>query len=229
MATIRVLLVDDQPLLRQGLRVLLQLESDMAIVGEASNGQEAVMQTSQLHPDVVLMDIRMPGMDGVAATAQICRNHPQTKVLILTTFDHDDYVTAALQQGAVGYLLKDTPSDELAIAIRAIHKGYSQFSPGILQKMISGTRSGDRDRSTVPPEVHDLTRRERDVLQQLAQGANNREIAQRLYISEGTVKNHITHILARLNLRDRTQAALFAQSILPCLEDKDSTDSSDPP
>ncbi|MBF2095982.1 MAG: response regulator transcription factor [Synechococcales cyanobacterium K44_A2020_017] len=214
MNKICILLADDQPLLRQGLKVLLELEPDLIIVGEAATGQAAVQQALSLKPDVVLMDIRMPVMDGVAATAQIHHQLPTTKVLVLTTFDDDQYVTAAIQNGAVGYLLKDTPSEELAIAIRAIHKGCSQFSPGILQKMMADLTSPAPKSPNLPPGFQDLTHRERDVLRLIAQGASNREIAQQLYISEGTVKNHVTHILSRLELRDRTQAALFAQSVL---------------
>lgn len=209
---IRVLLVDDQLLIRQGLRALLELEPDLEIVGEAENGQHAIEQVRALQPDVVLLDIRMPVMDGVAATPLICQQSPQTKVLVLTTFDQDDYVQQAIRRGAVGYLLKDTPSEELAAAIRTVHRGYTQFAPGILQKLL------DRpiDRLTPAPEppadLAALTPREQEVLRLIAQGLSNREIAQTLYLSEGTVKNHVTNILARLNLRDRTQAALWARS-----------------
>jgi DNA-binding NarL/FixJ family response regulator len=213
---IRLLIVDDQHLIRQGLRTLLELEPDITVVGEAENGDTAVQHTQTLQPDVVLMDIRMPGMDGVAATAALCQgagqgDRPTPKVLILTTFDDDEYVTAALQQGAVGYLLKDTPSETLADAIRAAHQGYTQLSPGILSKL-TAQLSGRSPTLPPPTALNDLTPRERDVLKRLATGASNREIAQTLYISEGTVKNHVTNILARLALRDRTQAALFAQA-----------------
>ncbi|MBE9098079.1 response regulator [Vacuolonema iberomarrocanum] len=219
---IRLLIVDDQHLIRQGLRTLLELEPDIDVVGEAENGDTAVQQTQALHPDVVLMDIRMPGMDGVAATAKLCQDagqgdRPTPKVLILTTFDDDEYVTAALQQGAVGYLLKDTPSETLADAIRAAHQGYTQLSPGILSKLTA--QLSGRSPTPPPTTLKDLTPRERDVLKLLATGASNREIAQTLYISEGTVKNHVTNILARLELRDRTQAALFAQAHSDALND----------
>lgn len=222
---IRVLVVDDQSLIRQGLKALLELEDDLEIVGEAGNGQAAIQlietldQTPQ-RPDVVLMDVRMPIMDGVAATASICDRFSDIKVLVLTTFDHDEYVTEALKKGAMGYLLKDTPSEELAIAIRSVHKGYAQFGPGILQKLVSNIGSElnpsqalTKSKIELPPGFTELTGREREVLKLIAGGASNREIAQALYISEGTVKNHVTNVLSRLNLRDRTQAAIFANSI----------------
>lgn len=219
---IRVLLVDDQSLIRQGLRALLELEPDLQVVGEAENGQMALQQVQSLQPDVVLLDVRMPVMDGVAATRAIGQQFPGVKVLVLTTFDEDEYVTQALQHGAAGYLLKDTPSEELAQAIRAIYKGYTQLSPGILQKIIAKIQQPiDAPTANLPPGFADLTPREREVLKLIAQGASNREIAQTLYISEGTVKNHVTSILGRLNLRDRTQAAIFAQTILPLLEQID--------
>ena len=221
---IRVLLVDDQNIIRQGLKALLQLEPDLQIVGDAENGQVALQQVAALQPDVVLMDVRMPVMDGVAATKAIAQQFPATRVLVLTTFDEDEYVAAALQQGAVGYLLKDTPSEELADAIRTVHKGYTQFAPGILQKLISKTSDASVPNSlpNLPPNLPlgfaELTPREREVLRLIAQGASNREIAKALYISEGTVKNHVTNLLGRLELRDRTQAAIFANSVLPLLE-----------
>lgn len=205
---IRVLLVDDQSLIRQGLRALLELDAQLEVVGEAENGQAAINLVEQLQPDVILMDIRMPIMDGVAATREICKKFPQIKVLVLTTFDDDEYVTAAMNHGATGYLLKDTPSEELAIAIRAVHKGYTQLAPGIVKKLLTPTPIQS------PPALNELTKREMEVLRLIASGANNREIAQKLFISEGTVKNHVTNILNRLNLRDRTQAAIFANSFL---------------
>ena len=206
---IRVLLVDDQSLIRQGLRVLLELDAQLEVVGEAENGQAAINLVEQLQPDVILMDIRMPIMDGVAATREICKKFTQIKVLVLTTFDDDEYVTAAMNYGATGYLLKDTPSEELAIAIRAVDKGYTQLAPGIVKKLLTPTPIQS------PPALDELTKREMEVLRLIATGASNREIAQRLFISEGTVKNHVTNILNRLNLRDRTQAAIFANSFLP--------------
>lgn len=207
---IRVLLVDDQSIIRQGLRVLLELELDLQIVGEADNGQTAIELVDTLQPDVVLMDIRMPIMDGVAATQAITERFTRTKVLVLTTFNDDEYVAAALKYGAMGYLLKDTPSDELAAAIRAIYKGYTQLGPGLVNKILSSANP-----IPAPPPLWDeLTPREQEVLRLIAKGDSNREIAQTLYISEGTVKNHVTNILQRLNLRDRTQAAILANSFL---------------
>lgn len=207
---IRVLLVDDQSIIRQGLKVLLELEPDLQIVGEADNGQTAIELVDALQPDVVLMDIRMPIMDGVAATQAINARFADTKVLVLTTFNDDEYVAAALKYGAMGYLLKDTPSDELAAAIRAIHKGYTQLGPGLVDKILSSAHVAPAP----PPLWDELTPREQEVLRLIAKGDSNREIAQTLYISEGTVKNHVTNILQRLNLRDRTQAAILANSFL---------------
>lgn len=211
---IRVLLVDDQNLIRQGLKALLELEPDLQVVGEGENGQSAIALVETLQPDIVLMDIRMPVMDGVAATREICQQFPATKVLVLTTFDDDQYVAEALRYGAMGYLLKDTPSEELAAAIRSVHKGYTQLGPGLVEKIIAKVPTAAPPPPSPPPSWDELTPREQEVLQLIAKGASNREIAQLLYISEGTVKNHVTNILNRLNLRDRTQAAIFANSFL---------------
>ncbi|AFY44148.1 response regulator transcription factor [Nostoc sp. PCC 7107] len=219
---IRVLLVDDQNLIRQGLKELLKLEPDLEIVGEAENGAIAVDLAAKLQPDVVLMDIRMPIMDGVAATQAIHQNFGNIKILILTTFDDDEYVSAALQHGAMGYLLKDTPSEELAVAIRAVYKGYTQLGPGIVKKLLNQFPSGVQTQSEpVPPSLTELTPREKEVLKLIATGASNREIAKELYISEGTVKNHVTNILNRLSLRDRTQAAIIANTFLFYLNESD--------
>lgn len=208
---IRILLVDDQSLIRQGLRALLELEPDLEVVGEAENGHSAISLVETLHPDVVLLDIRMPLMDGVAVTKEIGQRFSETKVLVLTTFDDDEYVAQALRYGAKGYLLKDTPSEELAAAIRAVDKGYTQLGPGLVEKVISKTPAPP----TSPPlGWEQLTPREKEVLRLIAAGASNREIAETLYISEGTVKNHVTRILSQLGLRDRTQAAIVAHSFL---------------
>ncbi|MDY7006222.1 MAG: response regulator transcription factor [Cyanobacteriota bacterium] len=208
---IKVLLVDDENLIRRGLKALLKLENYLQIIGEAENGEMAINQIENLQPDVVLMDVRMPIMDGVAATKEICQRFPEVKILILTTFDDDRYVTQALKYGAAGYLLKDTPSEELGQAIQAVFKGYTQLGPGIGKKVISQMAIPV---SNLPQNWQELTPREQEILKLIASGANNREIAKTLYISEKTVKNHITKILRRLNLRDRTQAAIFAHSIL---------------
>ncbi|MBD2525258.1 response regulator transcription factor [Nostoc sp. FACHB-133] len=215
---IKVLLVDDQGLIRQGLRALLELEADLEIVGEAENGEQAINLVAEFQPDVVLLDIRMPIMDGVAATKEIQKRFPKTKILVLTTFDDDEYVSAALKNGAMGYLLKDTPSEELAVAIRAVYKGYTQLGPGIVKKLLTQFSNGTPIHSTpVPSTLTELTPREKEVLRLIATGASNREIAQELYISEGTVKNHVTNILNTLNLRDRTQAAIWANTYLSYL------------
>jgi DNA-binding NarL/FixJ family response regulator len=207
---ITLLLVDDQNLIRQGLKALLELEPDIQVVGEAENGAMAIECVRTLNPNVVLMDIRMPVMDGVAATKAICQQFPNVNVLVLTTFEDDNYVSAAIESGAKGYLLKDTPSEEIAAAIRAVDRGYTHLAPGMLAKIMSGQVK--KPAPTLPPEIEELTPRELEVLKLIAKGANNREIAQVLYISEGTVKNHVTNLLNRLNLRDRTQAAIFANT-----------------
>ena len=207
---ITLLLVDDQNLIRQGLKALLELEPDLQVVGEAENGEIAIECVRTLQPNVVLMDIRMPVMDGVTATKEICQQFPHVNILILTTFDDDTYVSAAIEYGAQGYLLKDTPSEEIAAAIRAVDRGYTHLAPGMLAKVISGRT--EKPLTRLPPKLEELTPRELEVLKLIAKGANNREIAKVLYISEGTVKNHVTNLLNRLNLRDRTQAAIFANT-----------------
>lgn len=226
---IKVLLVEDQKLIREGLSALLSLEDGIAIVGEAENGQIALDLLAALgdeqRPDVALMDMRMPVMDGVAATSAIAQQYPNIKVLALTTFDDDELIAQSMAAGARGYLLKDTPSEELADSIRAVAKGYSQFGPGIVQKMMGTlpsipghkrSRSNQTD-TDILNKIEALTPREKEVLTCLSQGASNREIAQQLFLSEGTVKNHVTNILSRLEVRDRTQAALqasdWAQSV----------------
>jgi DNA-binding NarL/FixJ family response regulator len=214
---ISILLVDDQSLIRQGLRALLELETDIEIIGEAENGEAAIHLVRELQPNVILMDVRMPIMDGVAATKEIHHHFPHSKVLILTTFDDEEYIKAALQNGAMGYLLKDTPSEELAVAIRAVDKGYSQLGPGIVKKLVTQF-SSIPPQPSAPQNLVELTPREKEVLRLIAIGDNNREIAKKLYISEGTVKNHVTNILNRLSLRDRTQAAILANSFFIYLE-----------
>ncbi|MEM7116482.1 MAG: response regulator transcription factor [Chloroflexota bacterium] len=212
--TIRILLVDDQALFREGLRTLLSIWDDLEIVGEAGNGQEALTAVSQLTPDVVLMDLRMPILDGVAATRQITQNYPDSKVIVLTTFDDDDYVFDGLRAGAVGYLLKDVSSDKLVEAIRAAAQGNSFLQPSVAAKVIA---EFSRLTPTTKPEpvilVEPLSSREREVLRVVATGASNKEIAQQLHLAEGTVKNHLTSILGKLGVRDRTQAALKAREL----------------
>ncbi len=227
--SIRVLIVDDQRLMRDGLRVLLELQDGLEVVGEAGNGTEALARVESLRPDVVLMDIRMPGMDGVEATRALAERGPRPRVLMLTTFDDDQYVFDALKAGAAGYVLKDLPAAELAAAVRTVHRGGVQLEPSIASKVVaefsrlhSPTESaaGTAPPPTTPPAsrpaqpsglVEELTPREREVLRLIASGASNREIADQLFISEGTVKNHISSILGRLGLRDRTQAAIYAK------------------
>lgn len=212
MARIRLLLVDDQDLIRRGLKALLKGEATIEIVGEAENGKAALELMETLQPDVVLMDIRMPVMDGVAATREIQQRFPATKVLVLTTFDDDQYVAQAIHYGASGYLLKDTPPEELFQAIQAVHKGYMQLGPGLSQKLRVQTPPAA---ASFPPGWTELTPREQEILRLIATGASNQEIAQTLYIAEKTVKNHVTNILSRLNLRDRTQAAILFHSLPP--------------
>jgi DNA-binding NarL/FixJ family response regulator len=216
---IHVLLVEDQEIVRRGLRTLLELDPEFQIVAEAGDGQQAldqlaVLQTAHRLPDVVLMDIRMPIMDGVMATQHICQHYPNIKILMLTTFDDTKYIAEALRFGAKGYLLKDTPPEELAEAIRSLHKGYTQFGPGILERLIAHVPTDVLEDKTLPPGMAELTPREKEVLCLIAKGASNREIAQTLFLSEGTVRNHISHILTRLDLRDRTQAAIVANAFL---------------
>ena len=208
--TIQLLLVDDQELVCQGLRTMLSLESDLEVVGVANNGQVAIQQVEALQPDVILMDIRMPVMDGREATRIICRKFPDTKVLVVSTFDEDEYITHSIKAGAKGYLLKDMPVEELAQAIRLVYRGYSQMGPGLMEKMLDGMLHDTADEQ---PEFAELTPREVEVLNLIGTGCTNREIAQHLYISEGTVKSHVTHILNRLNLRNRSQVAIYANSV----------------
>lgn len=215
--TIRVLIVDDQPLIRQALNLLLANEDALQVVGEASEGEAAIRQVEVLHPDVVLMDIQMPIMDGVAATREICQRFEQTKVLVLSVDDDDEYVALALRYGAAGYLLKNTPPEELALAIKAVYRGYTHLGPGLGKKIMAQIPAPSSSSSL---EWNKLTPREQEIVRLIATGANNREIAEVLYISEKTVKNHITNILSRLNLRDRIQVAIFAHSNLSDLSSK---------
>jgi DNA-binding NarL/FixJ family response regulator len=209
----RLLLVDDQELVCQGLRAMLNLEPDIQVVGVANNGQVAIQQVEALQPDVILMDIRMPVMDGREATRIICQRFPEIKVLVVSTFDEDDYIAHSIKAGAKGYLLKDMPVEELAQAIRLVDRGYSQMGPGLMEKMFDGMVSDQNDIETERPELVELTAREIDVLNLIGSGCTNREIAQQLYIAEGTVKSHVTHILNRLNLRNRSQIAIYANSV----------------
>lgn len=214
---IRILLVDDQTIIRQGLKSLLESQADFEIVGEAENGKQAIALVEELYstsqqPDLILMDVRMPLMDGVSATQRLVKKFNSISVLVLSTFDDDEYITKAMQFGAQGYLLKDTPLEEIADAIRAAVKGYTSLGPGLFQKFIA--QSERHQSNNISPKLslalQSLSPREKEVLALIAKGANNKEIAQELYISERTVKAHITSILSQLDLRDRTQAAILA-------------------
>jgi DNA-binding NarL/FixJ family response regulator len=213
--TIRLLLVDDQALFREGLRILLSVHSDLEVAGEAANGKEAVALAADLKPDVILMDLRMPVLDGVEATRLVRQEHPQTAVIVLTTFDDDENVFEALRAGAAGYLLKDVSSEKLVEAIRAAARGESFLQPSVAAKVIAEfTRiSGRPGRPERQPLVEPLSERELEILAIMATGATNREIAGQLYIAEGTVKNHVTNILGKLDARDRTQAVVKAQQL----------------
>ncbi len=219
--TIRILLVDDQALFREGLRTLLSVHNDLEVVGEASNGQEAIDAVEKLAPDVVLMDLRMPVLNGVAATRQISDTTPHSRIIVLTTFDDDDYVFDGLRAGAVGYLLKDVPSARLVEAIRATARGESFLEPSVAAKVVAEfSRMSSLENTTNAKTaaaqqdlIEPLSERELEILGVLATGASNREIASQLFITEGTVKNHITNILGKLGVRDRTQAALKAKDM----------------
>jgi DNA-binding NarL/FixJ family response regulator len=202
---VRVLVVDDQHLVREGIASLLSVQEGLVVVGTASNGLEALERTRSTQPDVVLMDIRMPELDGVQATAQLKLEHPDVQVVMLTTFDDERYVREALQAGAIGYILKNIPSRDLAEAVRSAHRGIYQLDPAAMQKLAQEVRPARTERA-----LEDLTARETEVLKLVALGTTNREIAVRLQVSEGTVKNHVSNILSRLGLRDRTQAAVYA-------------------
>ena len=215
MDDIRVLLVDDQGLVREGLRVLLEMTPDIRVVGEAGDGLEAVAQARRVRPDVVLMDVQMPQMDGVAATRRLRETCPDAQVIILTTFDDDEYVFEGLRAGAVGYLLKDVPSEQLAEAIRAAARGEAFIQPSVTRKVVAEfARINERERlRREQPLVEPLSARELEVLALLAEGLSNQEIGERLCIAAGTAKNHVGHIIAKLGVRDRTQAILRAQEI----------------
>lgn len=222
---IKVLVVDDQQIIREGLSTILGYQAGLAVAGKATNGQEAVELALELKPDVVLMDVRMPVMNGVEATAHLRRQLPTCKILMLTTFDDEEYVTEAMKAGASGYLLKDIPGKQLAQAIRSVHEGLYQLDPSVAAKLMNSLHKGQASAGPETPSTgptgpapnstsrrkFDLTERELDILKLLAGGATNREIAERLFLAEGTVKNHVSNILVRLGLRHRTDAALFAR------------------
>jgi DNA-binding NarL/FixJ family response regulator len=215
---VRVMVVDDQRLIREGIASLLGIQEGVEVVAMAENGQEALEKALILTPDVILMDVRMPVMDGLEATALVCQQLPACQVLMLTTFDDEEYIVKALQLGAKGYLLKDIPAEDLAQAIRLAHAGIYQLDAAVAGKLIGIFNPSQKTQGQVSSNVKTspspyqlLTDREIDVLRLIALGATNREIAGQLVVSEGTVKNHVSNILSRLGLRDRTQAALYAR------------------
>jgi DNA-binding NarL/FixJ family response regulator len=209
---IRLLIVDDQELVRTGFRLFLETQDDLEVVGEAGDGAEAIERAHELKPDVVLMDIRMPGVDGIEATTRLTAAdiEPPPRVLILTTFDLDEYVFGALRAGAAGFLLKDAPRERLLEAIRVVHAGDALLSPSITRRLIEDFAA--RSDPLEPPAalLEQVTRREREVLVLVARGLSNSEIADRLVVTEATVKSHVGSILMKLDLRDRVQAVVFA-------------------
>jgi len=209
--TIRLAIVDDQGMVRAGFRSLLADETDFEVVGEAANGEDAVDLVTRLVPDVTLMDIRMPVLDGIAATRRIVQAGIATRVLVLTTFDLDEYVFEALRAGASGFLLKDAPAEELAAAIRVVAAGESLLAPGVTRRVIDAFVRRPAPPSTqVEPRLEQLTPREIEVLGLLARGLSNLDIARKLFVSEGTTKTHVSNVLTKLGLRDRVQAVIFA-------------------
>ena len=215
--TIRVVLADDQALLRKGFRMILEAEDDISVIGEAADGAAAVRLVELYEPDVVLMDVRMPSLDGIEATRTINASGSLSNVLILTTFDLDEYAFSALRAGASGFLLKDVPPDELARAIRTVARGDAVVSPRITKRLLQeyahqlrDLSSGDQEEGTVPAVLEGLTTRELEVLVAVAEGLSNIEIAERLFVSEATVKSHVGRVLAKLGLRNRVQAVVLA-------------------
>jgi DNA-binding NarL/FixJ family response regulator len=206
--SIRVLVADDQSMIRAGFRLLLAREPDIDVVAEARNGVEAIQQAARFNPTVVLMDIRMPELDGLEATRRILAADPAARVLILTTFDLDEYVYEALQAGASGFVLKDDPPEQLIGALRTVAGGDALLSPTVTKRVIR--QFAQLRRPTPPKAVEELTARELDIFRLIAEGLSNAEISERLFIGETTVKTHVTHILSKLDLRDRVQAVVLA-------------------
>lgn len=202
-----VLLVDDQDLIRKGFTMILDAEDDIDVVGEASDGAEALRQVAALQPDVVLMDVQMPGVDGIEATRSIVAAHSDTRIVILTTFDDDQYLFDALNAGASGFLLKNCPADDLVNAIRLAAGGHSLLAPEVTERVIARSARSAR---AADPRLEGLTEREHDVLVAMAKGMSNAEIAQALFVSPATVKSHVSHVLAKLDARDRVQAVITA-------------------
>ena len=214
MSAVRVLVVDDQALFREALVTLLGARPEVEVVGEAGDGQQALERAAALQPDVVLMDLHMPVLDGIAATRRLRAEQPGVRVLALTTFDDDEDVFAALRAGALGYLLKDVSSDRLVEAVLSAARGESVLQPSVAAKVVARfAQLDDAPRPRSQPLVVPLSERELDVLRLLADGCSNREIAATLFLAEGTVKNHVTNVLGKLGARDRTQAALRARAL----------------
>ena len=212
MISIRILLVDDQPLFREGLRTLLSVHPDFDVVGEAGNGAEAIRLAKSLRASVVLMDLQMPVLDGVAATRRLHEEQSDCRVIVLTTFDDDEMVFDGLRAGAVGYLLKDAPSEKLAEAIRVAARGETFLQPSVAAKVVAEfARLTRKNSEQFNSFCEPLSERELEILRLIAYGASNREIADTLFLAEGTVKNHVTNILGKLGVRDRTQAAIKAK------------------
>jgi DNA-binding NarL/FixJ family response regulator len=207
--TVRVLIADDQALMRGGFRLILDAQQDIEVVGEAIDGRDAVEQYRRLRPDVVVMDVRMPAMDGIQATRRLTADDPPARVLILTTFDLDEYVFQALRAGASGFLLKDRPPEELVAAVRVVASGEALLAPSVTRRLIEEFAKRP-DTLTPPAELDELTDRERDVLGLMARGLSNAEIAGRLFVAETTVKTHVGRVLQKLRLRDRAQAVVLA-------------------
>jgi DNA-binding NarL/FixJ family response regulator len=215
MTRIRILLVDDQALLRVGFRMLLDAESDLEVVAEAGDGAEAVVLAERLRPDVILMDVRMPGMDGIEATRRITGALPDCKVIILTTFDLDEYAFGGLRAGASGFLLKDAKPTDLMAAIRAVASGEASVSPRVTRRMLElfGSRLPQAPAAAPADRLGALTEREREVFLGIAQGLSNGELTQKLFLSESTVKTHVGRILSKLELRDRVQVVILAYEL----------------
>lgn len=204
----KILLCDDQAVIRDGMEMLLQLEKDFEVVGTAQDGYEAVELADSKKPDLILMDLKMPGMNGIEATREIRKKHPQMKILVLTTYDDDEWVFDAIRAGASGYLLKDTPRQKIVEAIRGTVEGKSFVDPGVAGKLLNQVASNQTQPASILTDK--LTERELDVLRLLAKGMTNTDIAGQLHLSEGTVRNHVSAILEKLNVSDRTQAAVIA-------------------
>jgi DNA-binding NarL/FixJ family response regulator len=215
--TTSILLVDDQPLLRMGFRMVLESQDDLVVAGEAGDGDEAVRMTAELDPDIVLMDVRMPGVDGIEATRRIVGEGRRSRVLILTTFDLDEYAFAGLRAGASGFLLKDVPPADLLSGIRAVASGDAVVSPSVTRRLLDTFAhrlpAPDDAVARADARLDSLTAREREVLAEIARGRSNAEIAGQLVLSEATVKTHVGRILAKLELRDRVQAVVFAYDV----------------